>query len=241
MIKSNKFKTLLLLIFLIGFINEKAISQKNAKSYNIKGMKMIKIPGKDYYMGETEVTIGQYLTFCKATNSHWPEWVKAGNEYQSMLLDVKDYESKGMRESNANYAITGVSWYDAMAYCKWAGVRLPTETEWEYAAKGGENFKFAGSNDVSEVAWYEENSGGVIHEVMAKQPNGYGLYDMSGNLYEWTATSYVNDINQSERVLRGGNWRDSAESCRVAFRYGDYPTQKYWNQGFRVCSSSIQK
>ncbi len=207
-----------------------AREQANNQPQTLKGVKMIKIPGKDYYMGETEITIGQYLKFCKATNSHWPEWLEEGSKYNIYTGTDDYYKQKGMSESNTNHPITGVSWYDAKAYAEWLGGRLPTENEWEYAAKGGQNYDYAGSNNINEVAWYDGNSGNKTHPVKGKKPNGYGLYDMSGNVWEWTAT-----LSGSIRVLRGGSWGSSAENCRVASRDFNYnPDFRNYNGGFRV-------
>ncbi len=214
----------------------------------INGMKMIKIPGKSYYMSETEVTIGQYLAFCKATNKNWPEWLENGSKYH-IYKGTKDYYARiGMSESNKNHPITGVSLHDAVAYCRWAGVRLPTETEWKYAAKGGENYEYVGSNNINEVAWYDDNSGGKTHQVKGKQPNAYGLYDMSGNVWEWTATTdYImsgnveegtatTDAEESFQVLLGGGSGGSAEDCRISYRDSYYPYVRNTSYGFRVVS-----
>ncbi len=195
----------------------------------IKGMKLIKIPGKNYYMGETEVTIGQYLKFCNATNSHWPQWLEEGNEYNIKTGTDTSYKEIGMSESNTNHPITGVSWHDAVAYCNWAGVKLPTEDQWIYAATGGENYEYAGSNTIGEVAWYYENSGKKTHAVKGKKPNAYGLYDMSGNVWEWTPT-----VNVSFRVLRGGCCSCGDVSCRVAYRIDFFPEYRSDSMGFRV-------
>jgi formylglycine-generating enzyme required for sulfatase activity len=127
------------------------------------------------------------------------------------------------------------------------GYRLPTEAEWEYAAKGGNgspgNYAYAGSNNVDEVAWYEKNSAGSTQEVGTKKPNGLGLYDMSGNVLEWCWDWYgaygtVNQIDPigassgSIRVLRGGCWVNSAEYVRSAYRGGSVPNNRQSGNGF---------
>ena len=84
------------------------------------------------------------------------------------------------------------------------GFRLPAEAEWELAARGGQNFRYAGGDDLDEVGWYLSNSGGKTHPVAQKKANGYGLYDMSGNVWEWCWNPYGNDLRQ--RYYRGGSW-----------------------------------
>ena len=121
------------------------------------------------------------------------------------------------------------------------GYRLPTEEEWEYAAKGGENYIYSGSDNLDEVGWYKANSGGMTHPVAQKKANGYGLFDMSGNVWEWCW-----DVIPGYTVYsydRGGSYSDSAISiehdCRVSTRYNDEATDHFSNVGFRiVCSAS---
>lgn len=121
--------------------------------------------------------------------------------------------------------------------------RLPTEAEWEYAARGGKKshgYKYSGSNDIDDVAWYEGNSNGEIHPVKTKKPNELGLYNMSGNVWEWCHNmfeSYRIEEEQgvqlvSRRVYRGGSWYDTARGCRVVHR--GYAPGNHGKQGFRL-------
>ncbi len=128
--------------------------------------------------------------------------------------------------------------------------RLPTEAEWEYAARGGNQSKgytYSGSDNLEDVAWYTSNSGSKTHEVATKSPNELGIYDMSGNVWEWCQDWYGSDYysssvtnnpkgpdSGSRRVGRGGCWGDDTWSCRVAGRSNGMPTGKGSNVGFRL-------
>lgn len=126
--------------------------------------------------------------------------------------------------------------------------RLPTDAEWEYAARGGnksKGYKYSGSNLVDYVAWYDGNSGSATHEVATKQPNELGIYDMSGNVWEWCydwkgtySSAAQNDPagpdSASYRVKRGGGWLFNAANCRVSYRAGSTPSFRYDNLGFRL-------
>lgn len=126
---------------------------------------------------------------------------------------------------------------------------LPTEAQWEYAARGrkhADGYKYIGSWSVDSVAWNDGNSGSSSHPVMTRQANELGIYDMSGNVFEWCLDWYsdsynVNDTNNpagpssgSYRVFRGGSWNRSAGNCRVSFRNGYSPSVRRNNLGFRV-------
>ena len=144
------------------------------------------------------------------------------------------------------------STWDELTYDKEAdGYRLPTEAEWEWLARGGENYTYAGSNTVDDVAWYTTNTNDTgSREVKTKQANGYGLYDMSGNVYEWcydwygTVSSSTADTGASagsSRVQRGGSSRYDASHCAVSYRNYSSPSHRsgiYGGYGFRVVRSS---
>ncbi len=116
------------------------------------------------------------------------------------------------------------------------GYRLPTDAEWEFAARGGtqsQGYAYSGSNDVNEVAWYEDNSEGSSHPVGKKAANELGIHDMSGNVWEWCFDWHPSYVG-SDRVLRGGSWYDLAGYCRVADRDYDYPDYTDVDIGFRA-------
>lgn len=119
---------------------------------------------------------------------------------------------------------------------------LPTEEEWEYAARGGQkskHYRYAGSNNIDDVAWYRNNSEGSTHPVGKKQPNELGLYDMCGNVWEWTKTpahSYATNIEPDGNIFirRGGSWWHEDKNCRVSRRYASDHTKKTSGLGLRV-------
>ena len=129
--------------------------------------------------------------------------------------------------------------------------RLPTEAEWEYAARGGnksQGYKYSGSNTIGDVAWCPENSGSKSHAVGTKQANELGIYDMSGNVGEWCSDRYGSYSSSAQinptgptsgtfRVFRGGDWRNTAVNSRVSDRGYYYPANRYFYVGFRLASS----
>ena len=155
-----------------------------------------------------------------------------------------------------NKPVESVSWVDCQAFIQKLNTiigggkfRLPTEAEWEYAARGGnksKGFDYAGGNYISNVAWYNGNYSST-YKIGAKDPNELGLYDMSGNVWEWCQDFYGNDYYSSSpqsnpygptygttRVCRGGSWSNNEGDCLVTKRYSCVPSKGYNNLGFRL-------
>ena len=152
--------------------------------------------------------------------------------------------------------VENVSWDDCQTFISKLNsitgkqYRLPTEAEWEYAARGGnrsKGYKYSGSNTLGNVAWYDDNSGNKTREVMTKSPNELGLYDMSGNVWEWCSDWYDNEYyadspnnnpkgpsSGSDRVVRGGSWLISARFCRVSYRFIIAPSYRNGLHGLRL-------
>ncbi len=174
-------------------------------------------PIGDFYISATEVTFYQHDQFYEATGYQKPK-ANFGREKQPVV--------------NVNVA-------DAVAFCDWQSketgtiVRLPEENEWEYAARGGKknnNYEYSGSNTIDEVAWDQNNSDGKTHEVGIKKPNELGIYDMSGNVWEWCGTS---------GAVRGSSWNNnyygvSVRNCRISDRAVFPIDYRSYGCGFRI-------
>ena len=228
-------------------------------------MKMIWVEGGDFLMGCTSeqgncdsdeqnvrrVTVdGFYIGMLEVTQSQWEKVVGTNIYQQKSKAGGSNTYGVG-----PDYPMYYVSWDEAMEFCRLLSNKtgrtytLPTEAQWEYAARGGnknEGAKYAGSNMIDAVAWYTDNSGGSAHIVGSKRANALGIYDMSGNVWEWCkdwyANSYVSyDTNNpvgpssgSARVYRGGSRSGTASNCRVAYRRGSSPGNRVGDIGFRV-------
>ncbi len=229
----------------------------------------------DFYMGQYEVTQKEYrevmdydpcayTSYGKGDNNpvHLINWYRAIAYCNKLSLKMglePVYTVSGVNFATLTHRQIPTSddstWNSAI--CDWTknGYRLPTEAEWEYAAKGGihkENFTYSGSNDIGLVAWYEDNSGDKTHTVGTQASNKLGLYDMSGNVWEWCwdwyhSSYYENspDTNPkgpasgSNRVTRGGSFFLIAYNSRVAEREHSNPSSGHKSDGFRVVRSAF--
>jgi len=205
-----------------------------------------------FSISKHEITNAQYATFMNDIVANI-NGSFSGVEYLDMdATDIQISHIGGQFVADAgqeNNPVIVVSWFGAKAYAEHYGGRLPTEAEWEFAAKGGNSssgYTYSGSNTIDDVAWYTTNSGIDTHTVGTKSANELGLHDMSGNVYEWTNDWYDANYYSSSpsndpqgpatgtfRVLRGGSWRISANYCRVAFRGNINPTSSSDLLGFR--------
>mgnify|MGYP001118214144 CR=1 FL=1 len=219
----------------------------------------------DFWIGKYEVTNAQYAQFLSQMGNK-----KEGGAfwYRMDKYALIRQTTKGtfvVKKGLENHPVANVSWYGAQAYVNWLSkqthknYRLPTEAEWEYAARGGQKSKgyvYSGSNTPQAVAWsseFAENSktgwkfeGDVgTHPVGQKTPNELGIYDMSGNLKEWCSTVYDHILEAginptgpamgSARVLRGGSWDNENQDARVSARDHAFPVNRFAvNKGFRV-------
>ena len=182
----------------------------------------------DYYIGETEVT----------------------QELWSAVMGSNPSEFPG----NMQRPVEMVSWNDCQTFISrlneltGATFRLPTEAQWEYAARGGNKSKgytYSGSNAIDDVAWYNDNSDRMTHPVKTKAPNELGIYDMSGNVFEWCSDWYgdyssaaqtdpTGPATGSYRVFRGGSWGSNTRRCRSAIRSINWPEDRGSHLGLRL-------
>ena len=182
----------------------------------------------DYYIGQTEVTQELWQAVMGSNPAKYEKGPTLPVYYVSWN-DCQEFISKLNRLTGGRF-------------------RLPTEAEWEYAARGGNKSRgyiFSGSNYLGSVAWYFDNSGGEAHPVGSKSPNELGLYDMSGNVWEWCSDWYgyypsssqtnpTGASSGSRRVIRGGSWIINASFCRVANRNYYAPADSFSGLGLRL-------
>jgi formylglycine-generating enzyme required for sulfatase activity len=221
---------------------------------------------------DVEITQGFWLGQTAVTVSGWERYRTATKKRALPKLPLRGRKVNEVGEEPA----VAMTWKEAQQFCRWSGGRLPTEAEWEYAARAGNpNARYG---EVDAIAWFGDNSGaqrldtaqllqsapaadsskriidngGGPHPVAQKQPNAWNLYDMLGNVLQWTADWYdersyssavVSDPTGPQRgevhTLRGGSWFSTSKNIRVSFRFGAEPVYRYGYFGFRCLLNNV--
>ena len=252
------------------------------------GRTMVLIPAGEFQMGsnDPESRVNEqpihtvhvdafYMDTHEVTNLDYKRFVLANPQWQKSRIPrslhngnyLKHWSGNNYPAGKANHPVTYVSWYAAVAYSKWAGKRLPTEAEWEKAARGGKSgLKYPWGNTISSARANYNNNVRDTRAVGSYAANGYGLYDMAGNVWEWCLDAFdgdfyfsspsrnpLSDVNtianldlilndytnvNTSRVLRGGSWISAARDVRVASRGGNSPSYARTRGGFR-CARTV--
>ncbi|NWF97588.1 MAG: SUMF1/EgtB/PvdO family nonheme iron enzyme [Nitrospirae bacterium] len=214
---------------------------------------MVLIPAGEFYMGTDD------RTFDPIERPKHKVYLDAFYIDKYEVTQKQYYEVMGENPSfwlGSDLPVDSVSWKEAKTFCEKIGKRLPTEAEWEKAAKGGTNDKWAGTSDMNkleEYIWIHDTGANMkTHPVGLRKPNAYGVYDMSGNVWEWVSDWYGESYYSKSpeknpqgpekgfmKILRGGNWDSHIYEVRTTSRYPKNPDAKYCNNGFR-CAKSVE-
>lgn len=238
---------------------EQKKSQSQIETITIPGtdvtFKMVHVEGGTFMMGASEGDKEAWDNEKPAHQVTLSDFYIGETQVTQALWQAVMGENPSRFKGNPNCPVEKVSWKDSQAFIKvlnkltGKSFRLPTEAQWEFAARGGnksKGYKYAGSDDINKVAWYEDNSKDMTHPVAQKDANELGLYDMTGNVYEWCQDRFddytgIAQIDPevtkkvSDRVRRGGGWGSSgAMRCRVSSRNGSDPTYTSFALGLRL-------
>ena len=236
------------LLFILVLLSKLSFANTNPKTPNmvfVKGGSFIMGNGaedkkqaraatvNDFSMSRYEVTVGEYKAFCTATNKAMPEAPYWG--------------------WNDQHPMVNVSYNDAVAYCQWLSktlgttYRLPTEAEWEFAATGGtlsKGYTYAGSNNIDQVAWYYKNANYQMQKVGLKKPNELGIFDLTGNAWEWCSdwyvgTTIVGNIKEgTHRILKGGSSMSFETNSTNTLRNYRASNLPIYSAGFRLVTTA---
>lgn len=248
--------------------------QKAAEQKTVKPPEMVYVQGgtvkmsdnysvnlSNYYIGKYEVTRGQFAMFVADVNYQTQDdkdgkgWVYDGRGNWTEKVGITwRHNVAGTGSQPEDHPVMRVSWEDAEAYCAWLSRKtgqnyhLPSEAQWQFAAMGGNSsrgYTYSGSNDVDSVAQYEDNNNKSTTSVGTKKANELGIYDMSGNVWEWcrdvydsypsgTYTDRIYEGSSSDRVVRGSSWYDGYYGCSPARRTDSTPERVNGHTGFRL-------
>jgi eukaryotic-like serine/threonine-protein kinase len=224
------------------------------------GMVMVYVPAGEFEIGSEDGNNDEEPVHAVYLDSYWMDQTEVTYEQYQQFVQTESYDGDSGCGSG-NHPVACVDWYGAQAYCEWAGRRLPTEAEWEKAARGGlEGMKYPWGNEnpvcnsgAENGAKFDDNAGcndTGTEPVMSYAANGYGLYDMAGNVWEWVSDRYAGDYYENSpdnnptgpdsgnyRVLRGGSWNDNGRNVRSASRDRNVPSVTWGSNGFRCARS----
>ena len=226
------------------------------KVYTVNGVsfKMIAVKGGTFTMGASSEQTGAYSDEAPTHSVTLSDYYIGETEVTQELWSAVMGGNPSNFTGNMQRPVEKVSWNDCQTFISKLNeltgetFRLPTEAQWEYAARGGNQAQgrlYSGSNTIDDVAWYTSNSSSTTHPVKTKAPNELGIYDMSGNVWEWCSDWYGSYSSAAQtdptgpstgsfRVYRGGSWFSSASYCRVANRSSYTPTFSDFNLGLRL-------
>lgn len=267
--RKTEFLVLFLVIVMVGLTtncdndnegNEETpdihLEKYGPETFDVNGVefKMIKVRGGTFLMGATDIEE-------KSSGYSKPRHQVTLSDYYIGETEVtQDLWVEVMRDDPSYYIsnsrpVECVTWSDCQSFIKELNIltgkrfRLPTEAEWEYAARGGsrtKGFNYSGSNEIGDVAWNMDNSSDITHEVRLKMPNELGIYDMSGNVWEW-CDDWFGDYEKSaqinpkgpssgsHKIVRGGSYFCDEETCCCPwYRAWLFPDKAYYNLGFRI-------
>ena len=228
------------------------MNQFTEKLPNQVTLEMVSLPAGKFLMGSSESDDEKPQHQVKVNSFAIGQYPITQEQYQKVMGTNPSYF-----KNNPQNPVEKVSWDDAQAFCKKLSqltgktYRLPTETEWEYACRAGTTTRYYFGDDANQLgdyAWYDGNSQGTTHPVGQKKPNGWGLYDMSGNVWEWCEDNWHYNYENAprdgsawltndndDRILRGGSWGNYPDDCRSAIRnYGIRRDGRNLGNGFRV-------
>ena len=229
------------------------------------GVSMVLIPAGEFQMGSSNGDDDEKPIHTVYVDALYMDKYEVANAQYRKFIEATGHREPGrwndFRFNQANQPVVGVSWHDAMAYAQWAGKHLPTEAEWEKAARGGlKGTMYPWGDSIDLIHKSKANYGNIVGRttLVGKYAlNGYGLYDMTGNVWEWCLDKYDSNFYSkspkrnpfsggsiasvisnftniiTSRVLRGGSWVSPSNSMRVANREGSNPTYSYDGFGFR--------